>query len=184
MGSAKLIIAAVFALTLSSGVVTGLLVSHLPGSTPTAQQQPTTVPAAPAKTPMEQALGLNPKQQQDMQQIWEHVRDMTDDCYLQAQELQTKQWKALVDMLTPEQKAAFSKQDAEFKAQFDDLKKRREAAFQKAVSDTDALLDAAQRKRFHELIKTRVGRSLGETPPWLSSGAGGSDREPATNKLP
>jgi hypothetical protein len=167
MGSAKLIIAAVFALTLSSGVVTGLLVSHLP-----------------VKTPMEQALGLNPDQQQKMQQIWEHVRDMTDDCYLQAQELQEKQWKALVDMLTPEQKAAFSKQDAKFKADFDDLKKRREAAFQKAVSDTDALLDPAQQKRFHDLIKTRVGRSLGETPPWLSPGGGGSGQEPATHKAP
>lgn len=183
MGSAKLIIAAVFALTLSSGVVTGLLWSHLPGST-LASQQPATAPSTPAKTPMEQALGLNPKQQQDMQQIWEHVRDMTDDCYLQAQELQAKQWKALVDMLTPEQKTAFAKQDADFKARFDDLKKRREAAFQKAVSETDRLLDSAQQKRFHDLIKTRVGRSLGETPPWLSPGGGGSEREPATNKLP
>lgn len=189
MGSAKLILAAVFALTLSSGVVAGLLVSHLPGPASVSQSQPqppaTTMPApAAAKTPMEQALGLNPDQQQKMQQIWEHVRDMTDECYLQAQELQAKQWKALVDLLTPEQKAAFSKQDAKFKADFDDLKKRREAAFQKAVEETDALLDPRQRQRFHDLIKTRVGRSLGEAPPWLSSTGGGSEREPATHNAP
>jgi Spy/CpxP family protein refolding chaperone len=183
MASAKLILAAVFALTLSSGVVTGMLFSHLPASAKSSPG-PVAAVAPAAKTPMEQALGLNSAQQEQMQKIWEHVRDTTDDCYLKAQDLQKEQWQAIVDLLTPEQKAQFSKVDAGFKAKFDDLKKKREAAFQQAVTDTDKLLDESQRTRFHDLIKTRVGRSLGDTPPWLNPSGGPDGGSATTQKSP
>ena len=165
MRNARFVIVAVFALTLCSGVVAGMLVSRLPNTPVPGPITPP--PAEPAKTAMEQALSLKPDQQQQMQKIWEHVRTTADDCYVQAQDLQREQWDALVKILSPEQKVEFNKQDSEFKKRFEELKKQREAAFNEAVKQTDGILDESQRKRFHDLIEKRVGRGFGETPSWL-----------------
>lgn len=168
MQNAKFVIIAVFTLTLCSGVVAGMLVSRIPSNNPSGIS--VTPATTEPKTAMEQTLGLNSSQQQQMQGIWENVRTTADDCYTKAQDLQKQQWDALVNILTAEQKVEFNKKDAEFRQRFDELKKQREAAFKDAVSKTDAILTESQRKQFHELIKTRVGRNMGEPPPWINSG--------------
>jgi Spy/CpxP family protein refolding chaperone len=165
MRNAKLVIAAVFALTLCSGVVTGMLVSRLPAAPAPDPIAPTT--ADVPKTAMAQELSLNSDQQQKMQKIWENVRFTADECYAKAQKLEKEQWSFLVNLLNAEQKEKFKLKDAEFKKQFDELKKQREAAFEAAVKETDGILDETQRKRFHELVEKRVGRGPAETPAWL-----------------
>src|SRR5947209_9644233 len=97
MPNAKLVIIAVFVLTLGGGVVTGMLISHIPAE-PKGTVLPTTMTVP--KTPMEQELDLNPSQQQQMQAIWDQVRQTADDCYIQAQDLQKRQWETLVNILT------------------------------------------------------------------------------------
>jgi hypothetical protein len=160
MLNAKLVIGAVFALTLSSGVVAGMLVSRIPGG----PSHPGEVSSSAHVTMLEQVLQLKPDQQQKMQKIWEGVRDKADSCYAQAQDLQRRQWAEMAAMLTPEQKVKFNSIQTEFQSRFDELKRQRENEFTKAVRDTDAILSEDQRKQFHELIEKR----LGETPPWLT----------------
>ena len=160
MLNAKLVIGAVFALTLSSGVMTGMLVAKIPAGTTKSDQ----ATSATHVTMLEQVLKLKPDQQQKMQKIWEGVRDDADSCYVKAQQLQKEQWEKMADILTAEQKVKFNALQSEYQKRFDELKAKRETEFTKAVRDTDAILSDDQRKQFHELIEKR----LGETPPWLS----------------
>src|SRR5438270_13874304 len=101
MGKARIILTALFVLTLSSGVVAGMFVSRWP-TTPAVG--PTAAVAAP-RTPLAAELDLTPAQSEQMRAVWEGVRDKVDDCFVRAQAAQKQRDAAIVAVLTEEQKA-------------------------------------------------------------------------------
>ena len=161
MGKTRLILTLLFALTLSSGVVAGMLVAKLPASTGE------TVATAP-RTPLGEELGLSKEQSESMRLIWEDVRKKVDGCFIQAQDLQKRGDMALLALLTDEQKAKFAKIQKENGEALAALKADRDAMFQDAVKRTEQILSEPQKLRYREILQTRLGLGADSNgPDWL-----------------
>lgn len=166
MASAKVVLTLFFMLTLGAGLVAGLLVAR-----PLVVQGAATRPVA--RTPLGAELGLTPEQSARMHDIWEGVRDEVDGCFRRAQEAQQRRDAALVALLTDEQKVAFARAQEEYGSAVKLLKAQRDAAFAEAVRRTEAMLDASQRKRYREILQSRLGQDSGKgTPDWMGAHEG------------
>ena len=160
MGKAKLILTLMFALTLSSGLVAGMLVSRLPLAGAAREVAP--------RTPLAEELGLTKEQSEKMRDIWEGVRSKVDGCFGQAQELQKRRDDALLALLTEEQKAKFAKTQQECGDALASLKIERDGVFQEAVKRTEQILSEPQKQRYREILKSRLGHGPpGGPPDWI-----------------
>ena len=162
MSKAKVILTLLFVLTLSSGLVAGMLVTRLPSST--AGQ----VDGKP-RTPFAEALQLTDDQNDKMRKIWERVRDNVDQCFIDAQDVQKHRDDDLMVLLSNEQKVKFAQIQKESSAALAKLKVQRDTMFQKAVAETKLILNDQQQKRYDEILQTRLGRGPGGgAPDWLA----------------
>jgi hypothetical protein len=137
-------------LALSAGVAAGLLAGRLPGT-----DESNIIPAID-RTPLVEELRLDAQQRQQMQAIWEGVREEVRRAYLQAQELQNRRDGALVALLNDEQKAKFALISQDYAERFAELSKRRDQSFQDAVDQTNKLLDEQQRATYKRIIERHV----------------------------
>ena len=158
MGRAKIILTILFALTLSSGLVAGMLVSRLPSGAKTAA----------TRTPLGEALKLSDDQNEKMRKIWEGVRNKVDDCFKSAQEVERHRDQSLVALLTEDQKPKFAKIQQECAASLASLKADRDAMFEQAVAQTKQILDPQQKQRYEEILQQRLDRGQAGSPDWIS----------------
>ena len=164
MGKARLILMVLFVLTLSSGLVAGMLFSRFPPSKG----------VAVSRTPLAEELNLTPEQNEKMRVIWEGVRGRVDDCFVRAQDIQKKRDAALLALLTDEQKVKFAKLQQDCSESLAALKDDRNDAFSDAVKQTEKMLTETQRARYHEILQGRLHRGPhhdgphGNGPDWLS----------------
>jgi hypothetical protein len=146
----RVLMFAVFALTLSAGVVAGLLASRMPAKP---------VPPAPADaSSLADALQLAPGQREQMRQIWEGVRDTANDCYTQAQKLEQQREDDVQSLLPEEKKPRYREIQQAYTDHCAALKVQREAEFDKAVERTKQMLNPGQRDKYEQILKSRVGR--------------------------
>jgi hypothetical protein len=151
----RVLMFAVFALTLSAGVVAGLLASRMPAKP---------VPAAPADaSSLADALQLAPGQREQMRQIWEGVRDTANDCSTQAQKFKDQRDDDVQALLPDEKKGAYRDIQQAYDTHCAALKVRREAEFDKAVERTKQMLNPGQRDKYEQILKSRVGREPAPT---------------------
>jgi len=160
MGKAKLTMTLLFVLAMGSGVLAGILVTRLPSATPVQAQ---------SRSPLAEDLRLTSDQTDRMRQIWETVRGKVDECFLRAQEVQKRRDHALMALLTDEQKGRFAKFQQDYDRSLASLKSERDAAFQAAVKSTEQILSPAQKQRYREILKSRLGREPNfDAPDWMS----------------
>jgi hypothetical protein len=145
---ATLVLILAYVLALAAGTTSGVLAERLRSAGPAASSAPLAV-----------QLQLSAEQTEQMRQAWEAVRDTEDDCYKQAQAIERKRDQALVDMLTDEQKAKFALVDKGFADQYAALKARRDTAFADAFAKTEGILTEAQRVKYEQIVRDRLGRS-------------------------
>jgi len=153
----KLLVIGLTALGLSAGVVAGMLVSRLPAAMSGAGQR-TALPTSAISGSLSEQLGLDSQQQLQMRQIWENVHAQVQDCFLRAQDLQKQRDDAIIELLTPDQKAKFEEISKRFHDRDVKIKDDREQILAQAVAKTDGLLSEAQRKKYHEILKSRLGK--------------------------
>src|ERR1043165_7442908 len=115
-------------LTLGAGVVAGMLASRLPSRTNGL--------AASQQTFIAGQLNLTSEQNDQMRQIWENAHGKLQRTFEQAENLQSRREKALIDLLTDEQKAKFEPIAKEFADQRDKLDVARDKVFQDAVGQS------------------------------------------------
>jgi len=169
MGKAKIILTILFVLTLSSGLVAGMLVSRFPGVKPG---------TAVARTPLAEELGLTQDQNEKMRVIWEGVKGKVDECFQSAQSVQKKRDDAVLGLLTDEQKVKFARIQANCSEALASLKTERDGAFDVAVKETETFLTEVQKLRYREILQNRLhhGRhqgGAGAAPDWLTPGVPG-----------
>jgi Spy/CpxP family protein refolding chaperone len=156
MNGSRLLLVIAFLLALAAGLAAGVLASRLP------------MGAKTAPTPHSQLadeLQLTPAQSDRMKLIWEGTRDSLDDCFASARTLQQQRDDAVVSLLTPEQKEKYVKINQDYVNQFADVTARREAAFQQAVKRTEEMLMPAQKLKYQEIIRSRMGQPGGQGGP-------------------
>ena len=159
MGKTKLILTLVFVLTLSSGLVAGMLVSRVPA-------QSTAVVAAP-RSPLAEALKLSDEQNEKMRKIWEGVRNNVDGCFTDAQTIQKQRDDAVLALLTPEQKSKYAGYQQECADALNALRVKRDTMFQQAVAETKKILTDSQNNKYDEILQQRLGRGPAGAPDWI-----------------
>jgi hypothetical protein len=166
MGKARFILTLLFVLTLSSGVVAGILVSRWPaaGQLGGTRTPATTTPVV-MPSPLVQELELTPQQAEQMKVIWQAVQTKVDDCFLRAQAAQKQREEAIVALLTDEQKAKLAEAQKEYETSLARLKADREKAFNDAVARTRQMLTEPQRQRYQEILQKRLGGH--GVPDWM-----------------
>jgi DNA anti-recombination protein RmuC len=165
MGKARFILTMLFVLTLSSGVVAGILVSRWPAGQVGGTGAPTTTAPAVMPSPLVAELELTPQQAEQMKVIWQAVQTKVDDCFLRAQSAQKQREEAIVALLTDEQKAKLAAAEKEYESSLARLKAEREKAFNDAVAKTKQMLSESQRQRYQEILQKRLGGH--GAPDWM-----------------
>lgn len=148
------------ALALSAGVVTGMLAAKLPTSSTTAHLPPPPKPG-PSENYLVQELGLTTDQTAGMRSIWEGMRGKVHDTFQQAESLQQDRDKAIVDLLSDDQKAKFEKISLDFAGRYDELGQQRDRMFKEAVEETKKLLTGSQKQKYDEILKKYVNTPTG-----------------------
>jgi Skp family chaperone for outer membrane proteins len=165
MASAKVVLTLFFVLTLGAGLVAGMLVAR----PPMARAAATTATRPAARTPLGAELGLTADQSARMHDIWEGVRDEVDACFRRAQEAQQRRDAALVALLTEQQKAALAQAQQDYTDTVKALKSQRDAAFQQAVQRTEQILNDSQRKRYRQILDSRLSQEAANpSPDWIA----------------
>jgi Skp family chaperone for outer membrane proteins len=164
MASAKVVLTLFFVLTLGAGLVAGMLVARPPmARAAAAATRPT------ARTPLGAELGLSADQSLRMHDIWEGVRDEVDACFRRAQEAQQRRDAALVALLSEQQKAVLAQAQQDYTDTVKALKSQRDAAFQQAVQRTEQILNDSQRKRYRQILDSRLGQEAANpSPDWIA----------------
>ena len=94
-----------------------------------------------------------------MKAIWEGTKDSLDDCFARARTLQQERDDAVVALLTAEQKDRYAKVNQAYVDKFAEVATRRQTAFQQAVDKTEQMLTEAQKKKYREVLRGRMGRA-------------------------
>ena len=157
MKTYRIIVAAAFALALIAGVAAGVLATRFSSS-----------PVIPAISTLDD-LQLSPDQRDRVRQIWEKVRDESDDLYKQAQQLQHEHDEKILNLLTPQQKKQYQEIYDVDRDRYSRLMGDRQATLKKAIEDTRKLLSEAQQQKYDEILKTRLGRNAEPGTVWLSA---------------
>ena len=151
-GSSRFIFAIAFALALAAGVAAGVLATRF-----------SSFQVAPPPSTLED-LQLTGAQRGQIQKIWEGVKELSDQSYDQANQLQQHLNQKTQALLTPEQKDQYAGFYKEYQRQFLKLQSDRDAAVKKAIEDTKTLLSDDQRQKYDVILKSRLGRPGGTLP--------------------
>ena len=146
MNHLKLIVFAVFAVSLAAGLVAGKL-----GWQVSAKDSGPGYPS-----PLAGELGLSPQQCEQIRGVWEPLRQSARSSFEQAKHLESQRDLALEAILTKEQKERYG----EIKHAYDDqvlaLQARRNTQFRDAVEKTKRFLTAEQRAKYEQMVKDRL----------------------------
>jgi Spy/CpxP family protein refolding chaperone len=147
----KSIVLAAFVLTLGAGVMAGLLTAKLPHAAPT-------LPAVPAvmNSALADQLSLTPAQAARMKEIWESVRDLSDDSYQASRKIEEDSKQAVRALVPADKMDAYNA--IMRKAQDDNasLIAKRQAAFDKAVKQTKEILSPPQQEKYDAILAKRL----------------------------
>jgi hypothetical protein len=165
MGRTKIVLTLTFLLTLGAGLVAGLLVARWPAEAAAA----TTMRTDPSRTALGAELGLTREQTVQMHDIWEGVRDKVDACFVRAHDIQERRDRALVALLSEEQRAKYARAQAEYADAIVALKAERDAMFQDGVKRTEQILNESQRRRYRQILDARLVQDAANAPPdWIA----------------
>ena len=139
-------------LTLSAGVVAGMLVKRFASLAP---ERGTDVVESGT---LSDQLQLTTEQKNQLRTIWESASDDVKDCYRQVQDIQKRRDQAIVKILTEQQKIEFEKIAKRYSEEYIRLTENRERTFNQAVERHRALLDAKQRVKYDAILKSRLGK--------------------------
>ena len=161
MGSKRfrIIVTVVFGLALIAGAAAGVLATRF--------SSPTVVPGVSTLDDLQ----LSPQQRDQMKQIWEKVRDTSDDLYNQALQLQHEHDEKIQKLLNPEQRKEFDQIYKEDMDTYSKLMAQRQVIVKKAIEETKNLLSSDQRQKYDQILKSRLGRSAEPGTVWLSAPA-------------
>ncbi|MDB5291374.1 MAG: hypothetical protein JWL69_2615 [Phycisphaerales bacterium] len=156
-----IIVVLMFVLALGAGVVAGKLSARV--SQPAAERTATSLTTQ---------LDLSSDQRAQMQHIWEHVREVAHRCARDKETLKKEHEDAVVSLLTDAQKvkyAELTKNANTDKEKIDTLEKQ---TFEDAVKKTREMLNDQQRLAYDQILKDRVGDSVGSLSGIDSAGHG------------
>ncbi len=158
MGKTTVVLTMVVILALVAGVVSGLALQGPP-------QAP--APARAARTPLAEELQLSDEQIQEMRGIWESVREKADDAFAEAQALDRARDDAYFTLLNDQQKAQFAVIQKDYADKLAKLKTQRDAQFDRAVKQTEQILTESQKKRYREILASRLDRKPVDAMDWI-----------------
>jgi Spy/CpxP family protein refolding chaperone len=150
----RVLLFAVFGLTLCAGVVAGLLASRLPA-------RPGSQSADLAS--LADTLKLTADQRVQMRSIWENMRDVAHDCKSESQKLDLQHEDELQALIPEGKKEQYRKIEQAYSDRRAALKVRQEGEFDKAVERTKKMLNPEQRTTYEQVLRAKVGRE--PTPP-------------------
>ncbi len=160
----KVLVFITFVVALATGIAAGMVYTR---KLPAEQEMK---PAMSDRPTLSDELSLTPGQREQMKVIWEKTRLSAADFFDDAQNLQKGRDEAVLAILNNEQKAQFEKISQGFANRFDALTARREALFQNAVEQTRQILSPAQREKYEEVLRRKVG-SNAHSPDWPPLGS-------------
>lgn len=158
MGKTTLTLVLLVILTLSAGLVTGLALQRMPAASASPR---------PARTPLAEELQLSDEQIKEMRSIWESVREKADSAFADAQSLDQGRDDALFALLNDEQKAKFAEIQKGYAEKLTKLKSQRDVLFDRAVKKTEQILTDTQKKRYREILESRLDRRPVDAMDWL-----------------
>lgn len=158
MGKTTVALILVVILAVSAGLVAGLALQRIPADSP---------PPRPARTPLAEELQLSDGQITEMKNIWESVREKADSAFADAQSLDRARDDAVYALITNEQKAEFAAIQKDYAEDLAKLKTQRDVLFDEAVKQTEQILSDAQKKRYREILASRLDRKPADAMDWL-----------------
>lgn len=151
-GKVKLVVLVVFALALVGGAGAGMLAERYVAP-----------PAAVATDrSLTEELQLTDAQRDQIRLIWEHMGQVADESYHQAEWINQQRDQELMKILSPAQQKQYEKIHQDYVDRYSAVSSRRQAAFKEAVAKTKELLNDSQRKRYDAILADRLGRGTGE----------------------
>jgi hypothetical protein len=170
---AKIIVLAIFVLTLGAGVVAGMLASRLPGS------GAISAPITPGEGPLTQELGLNTEQSEKMRKIWEGVRDLSTQSLRDGIKAEHQRDDAIRGLIPADKIEAFNNVQKGYQDKMAKMKGIRQAAFDRAVGESDGILTESQRAKYKEILEKRLGGdSVAGHDPLSGSAENGAASQP------
>jgi Spy/CpxP family protein refolding chaperone len=154
-GKSRAIFATAFALALIAGIAAGILATRYSLSQ---------AAAGPAVIPTLDDLQLTPNQRDQIQKIWEGVKNASDDSYKTATRLQHQLDQKTLDLLTPEQKERYAVFHNEYQQEYLKLQAARDEAVKKAIDETKTLLSNDQRQKYDAILRSRLGHANEPVP--------------------
>jgi hypothetical protein len=161
-------------LVLGAGVVVGRLSVRLPE-----------LVHPPGHSPswLAEQLNLSTQQHQQMDAIWDDVKQKLGSTWDKRHELDRQRDQAVQDLLTPAQRAAYQKIYDDYHNQRTALEKSRDALVSEAEERSRALLSDSQKARWDELTREwhshrphpPFGTGFGPTSRWSGDHGPGSD---------
>ncbi len=148
----RILMLAVFGITLCAGLAAGLLAARLPAKT-----VDVTPAAAPESAPLAEQLNLSDEQREQMRNIWEGIRDLCRNGSDGVRQAEREKEIAIESLIPAEKKEAYDKIQRTYAETCAGLVGRRQAAFDKAVRDTHKILSGPQRVKYDQILKKRVG---------------------------
>jgi hypothetical protein len=166
----RIIFSAAFALALIAGAAAGVLATRF-------ASQSTVVPGV---TTLDD-LQLSSDQRDRIKQIWENVRDQSEDLYKRAEALQREHDDKVFKLLTPEQQKQYKQIYDQDRDTYARLMAERQATVKKAVNDTKNLLSDTQRQKYDVILKNRLGKSAEPGTVWFSAPAASQPANPVNS---
>jgi hypothetical protein len=148
-----------FALALVAGAAAGILAMRYAGQTAT---------TSPAASTLDD-LQLSANQREQIRQIWEKVRQQSDEMYRRAQELQDADKQRIVKLLTHEQLKQYEDIYNQDRDAYSRLVADWKSTTKKAIQQTRTLLSDSQQKKYDAILKSRLGRDAESGSVWLSA---------------
>jgi Spy/CpxP family protein refolding chaperone len=110
-------------------------------------------------------LNLTPEQQDRMRAIWSQVMEGSmQQEWEQRKAISDKRDKAILALLTPEQRPDYEQILQECRDDLENLAQQRRLAFEQAVEGTKQILTPDQAKQYEELLKKQRERGFGGPP--------------------
>ena len=145
MSRTRLIMVACFCAAFAAGVVAGVAGRRFAAR-------------AHRRSWLEQELGLNPEQREQMRQIWSGVVSASWQQQRERREtLQKERDEAIAALLNKEQKARYEEVMQTYTRKTAALETERRKAFDEAMERTRKILTESQRKKYDGLLKQRAG---------------------------
>ena len=161
MTRSTIIVVLMFVLALGAGVVAGKLSARI--------SQP---PAERTAANLTTQLDLSSDQRAQMQHIWEHVRDVAHRCARDKKILTKEHEDAVVALLNDIQKEKYKQLTDDTNADAAKIDALEKQTFEDAVKKTREMLNDQQRLAYDQILKDRVGDSVGTLSGIDSAGHG------------